>query len=1815
MLQKTARFTFTDIRPINIDEKSHSKLIRTANSKIFIQPGSDKEQIVKAEINKHTNALFFEAKAIEADIPNTNGDCFSEEELLRAYKSFEGVPFFTNHDNENVENARGKVIYAEWVPEEKAVYTISFVDRDAYPHICRSIEEEYVTGVSMGAAVEYSICNICHNKSEKTEDYCTHIKNRKGRKFTGKARDVVTGELRDFKDELVFEHNYGINFIELSAVVDPACPTCRIKGIIPNNAYLAKAASMENELRMIKVAALEKHASQEEITQIEECLQTLEAIAVSLIQNRQQVEMEFSSDLVKIMSDLQTWMEELVGAGYGNIESASVPGTLGNMEPNQGMAPEQMQQAPQPLEGAAPGQQMPAQQVSDTQSQGEFGVPSTPSPKPATSRTVSEVGRVSGSPLKPSTTSPSLPITSPVKPRLSTNDECKMVRMSQSERKAHGENLLEEIKGLLNSVNTIKGEKNMPFRKTPLEANKWKNDSIEVLSNSWKEKQTFCEYIKQMPSLQSNQCRLSVNNKDGSFIIVAEDKGDSDKKQIWTYEDLSNDERQEIQASPKNAAINMLNRFANNLNNKIKGVDNMSQITKEAGATTVQETPDTVQENQLDRSDLYHARQNDDKHTTTQKQLEELRKGEQDVITEKQLANNEGNRKGSPRTSEVQDVITEAQMDGDNRLGEDKHEITQKQLVNDGKRVDNEPDVITEKQLSDMAAPWARTASRDPKLFKNATAHMDAVINVMADTTIKCGCTPEETVQAASSLVDSVQSRYNFASSLTESGTSSEQIDYAKRVAFWKNKNLRMASAGTKDIVENIVDSLRQYAGDTSYNPDVLIDAVDIVSENDVGINRIASKVSEKIRKAHSEKTVSVNRKSELRNALMGKSESDKGDKTAVHTANSARRKKIEASLQKTNQDKPKILNQAAIKNADTIIETSFGELGCKQANPNFKKEIVSFARGALASQNIKMASITNVTISGDTIQIAVETDTDRNEVNIDSDNMETTIPVDQSAMPMDSLDEGDLSGENLQSGNQAWASSKKKLDVKSSKNSSKLQRKAQSPMGGGIPGTPGGVAAPGAPEQGLPGGVPSDMPIQSLTAQDPAEAESEDIDIPVSGEKQMPWATCPECGSNDVDVTNEGGDINGSCNNCGAEYEAMITKTVEFKLIKPTKSIGEDGLGDVDAPEAPDVPALPVAAQTKLDKTSLVRIANNKKKHGNVCPACGNRHCTASVETEDHSEFTCDKCGTQVEKDILVDPENYKEAALRTSWDVTPNLENCESCKKAAMKFASQLKIGRMLKTASANKDNFPRSACMEMLARKYGGDTVASFGPCKGKLLAECACDQLEKLGLKKVRHLNKFASASMQSDPWDECIEEQTKNEGLSVNEAETLCGCLKTKWASKWNDNIFAHAFANDIEQGIEKDLTLQDIETLHDVLIAEEQQKAKVIAQKLREEDEREIDTADEAEAESVVESQSKGENVKTAKKLNLVEHIEGDVEAGVPRSKANIRNENASNIDVPLNKPQVPRNPSRLGQESESNIDPKVEGPDVPINSEYLGDERNVQKNYDHQNKGKGMPNISDKIKGTVIADAVELTIKNGRIVHMAKKMKEIDTVEDNVEAGVPRSKATMGEEGADNIDVPLNKPQVPRNPSRLGQEDESNIDPKVEGPDVPIDSQYMGGEKSVQDSYDHKNGRKGMPGINDEMLKQVKQQRGDVSQKREAQKDRILQARRNEAIQTAAWLTANSRIPNDQDTFNNVVTALMAFETDQIQVKATAMFPAKTVKASSNRKAEGHSIPAIVIESKQNETQERDLADRLADTFTIGNSMFDHSLTLNGIK
>ena len=63
---------------------------------------------------------------------------------------------------------------------------------------------------------------------------------------------------------------------------------------------------------MYKESSLYKDASQQEIQQLEQALQSIEQICKNLISNRKNVEMDFAADLVEILANLQKFTDELV---------------------------------------------------------------------------------------------------------------------------------------------------------------------------------------------------------------------------------------------------------------------------------------------------------------------------------------------------------------------------------------------------------------------------------------------------------------------------------------------------------------------------------------------------------------------------------------------------------------------------------------------------------------------------------------------------------------------------------------------------------------------------------------------------------------------------------------------------------------------------------------------------------------------------------------------------------------------------------------------------------------------------------------------------------------------------------------------------------------------------------------------------------------------------------------------------------------------------------------------------------------------------------------------------------------------------------------------------------------------------------------------------------------------------------------------------------------------------------------------------------------------------------------------------------------
>ena len=204
----------------------------------------DFDIVKEMKARKNAKLLWVRARAIDADTVNHNGDYFSKEELLKeaevkgvklpAYKTFEGVPIYTNHKNDDIEQAKGMVVYAEWDETENCVYCTFFVDEEAYPDIARNIRTGVIHDVSMGCSVAYGICSKCRNKAYTEKEYCTCLKKWKGKKENGSGKAI-------------YEENFDLKFIELSCVGDGAFDTCEIQEIYDVDEILSAAGEVEKK--------------------------------------------------------------------------------------------------------------------------------------------------------------------------------------------------------------------------------------------------------------------------------------------------------------------------------------------------------------------------------------------------------------------------------------------------------------------------------------------------------------------------------------------------------------------------------------------------------------------------------------------------------------------------------------------------------------------------------------------------------------------------------------------------------------------------------------------------------------------------------------------------------------------------------------------------------------------------------------------------------------------------------------------------------------------------------------------------------------------------------------------------------------------------------------------------------------------------------------------------------------------------------------------------------------------------------------------------------------------------------------------------------------------------------------------------------------------------------------------------------------------------------------------------------------------------------------------------------------------------------
>ena len=172
------------------------------------------------------NFLYYRARAITADVSNSNGDYFPIKEVKAAYESFIGKGVYLNHDNDIPEKAFGLVLDAEMVETPTAershgtgyVEILAAVDKELaeelHPGLLRRIQSGIINSTSMSCFIAGSKVILSDGSAQSIEDVqvgdevLTH---------TGHTAAVTETMQREYTGDL-----YTIN---LTGLLEPLCVT------------------------------------------------------------------------------------------------------------------------------------------------------------------------------------------------------------------------------------------------------------------------------------------------------------------------------------------------------------------------------------------------------------------------------------------------------------------------------------------------------------------------------------------------------------------------------------------------------------------------------------------------------------------------------------------------------------------------------------------------------------------------------------------------------------------------------------------------------------------------------------------------------------------------------------------------------------------------------------------------------------------------------------------------------------------------------------------------------------------------------------------------------------------------------------------------------------------------------------------------------------------------------------------------------------------------------------------------------------------------------------------------------------------------------------------------------------------------------------------------------------------------------------------------------------------------------------------------------------------------------------------------------
>lgn len=188
--------------------------------------------------------IFPVPRAVGADIPNSNGDRFAHEELIRyspqhrclVYQTFRNDPLHVEHAADNPKTARGFIPDAHYVqdnPKDRYVLTVVAMDTTKDPALAEGLLSGEIDAFSMGCICEAVQCSYskCRKIAHTDRDMCEHLKHYRMARFNG---------------ELIYEDCLGVEYQELSVVGDPAYDKARTQYLLNKKANKQKIEAQKN---------------------------------------------------------------------------------------------------------------------------------------------------------------------------------------------------------------------------------------------------------------------------------------------------------------------------------------------------------------------------------------------------------------------------------------------------------------------------------------------------------------------------------------------------------------------------------------------------------------------------------------------------------------------------------------------------------------------------------------------------------------------------------------------------------------------------------------------------------------------------------------------------------------------------------------------------------------------------------------------------------------------------------------------------------------------------------------------------------------------------------------------------------------------------------------------------------------------------------------------------------------------------------------------------------------------------------------------------------------------------------------------------------------------------------------------------------------------------------------------------------------------------------------------------------------------------------------------------------------------------------